>query len=309
MSRDEGERQGARSAESLASRTQVCCNSSMQYLGRTPSPPLDTFVERIWFCSDAPPQARQRVLPGGGNVDLIVNLVEGDFRVADPEHPGLVRDYSGATIRGTTTRSFLIDSKRRASLVGVHFRPGGAYPFLGISPSEIVDAHIPLDDLWGCSGRNLREQLLEAGSPSERIRLVEAALLGRLRRARPSHPAARAAVEAFRAGNAVRVAEVATLVGLSRRRLSEVFEREVGLTPKLYARLQRFHRVKQRIAALGGPPSWATFAVDCGYCDQSHMLRDFVEFSGMSPAAYLRYRTGETMFDHLVHAYPRRSNG
>jgi hypothetical protein len=45
-------------------------------------------------------------------------------------------------------------------------------------------------------------------------------------------------------------------------------------------------------------------AVESGYFDQSHMIRDFVEFSGMSPAAYLRGRSEETMFDLLVHAYP-----
>jgi methylphosphotriester-DNA--protein-cysteine methyltransferase len=102
------------------------------------------------------------------------------------------------------------------------------------------------------------------------------------------------------------VAQVATAVGLSHRRFVELFAREVGLTPKLYARLQRFHRVKQRIATLAGPPSWATFAIDCGYCDQSHMIRDFVEFSSMSPASYLRCRDDETLFDHVVHAYPAK---
>jgi AraC-like DNA-binding protein len=278
----------------------------MEYFGRTPSPPLDRFIERIWYCSDVPPHARERVLPGGGTIDLVVNLAEDEIRICDPDNPGLVRVCSGAVVRGTSTRSFVIDSRLRASMVGAHFKPGGAFPFLGISPSEIVDAHVQIDDLWGCDGRNLREQLLEAGSPSERLRLLEAALLRRLLRARPGHPAARAALDAFRAGgNDVRVADVATVVGLSRRRFIEVFEREVGLTPKLYARLQRFHLVKQRIATLGEPPSWAAFALACGYFDQSHMIRDFVEFSGMSPPSYLQGRTGETMFDHVIHAYPR----
>jgi methylphosphotriester-DNA--protein-cysteine methyltransferase len=127
----------------------------------------------------------------------------------------------------------------------------------------------------------------------------------RLERARPGHPAVGAALDAFRAGNdGVRVAHVAAVVGLSQRRFIEVFEREVGLTPKFYARIQRFHRVKHRIAALGKPESWATLALACGYFDQSHMIRDFVAFSGMSPTGYLRSRTGETMFDHVVHAYP-----
>jgi AraC-like DNA-binding protein len=238
-------------------------------------------------------------------MDLVVNLAEDQIRISDPANPGSVRTHSGALIAGARTRSYLVDPRQRASVVGAHFRPGGAFPFLGISPSEIVDSHVQLGDLWGGGGRTLRERLLEAGSPSEQLRLVEAVLLERLRRARAGHPAVRAAVAALRAGgNEARVTEVATVVGLSHRRFVELFEREVGLTPKLYARLQRFHRVKQRIATLAGPPSWATFAIDCGYFDQSHMIRDFVEFSDISPASYLRGRSDETMFDHLVHAYP-----
>jgi methylphosphotriester-DNA--protein-cysteine methyltransferase len=278
----------------------------MQYVGRTPSPPLDAFIERIWYCSDAPTHTRERVLPGGGALGLVFNLAEGELQIYDPANPGLVRARGGALVSGTCTRSYLYDPRQRASIVGVHFRPGGAFPFLGISPSEIVDSHVPLDDLWGSGGRNVHEQLLEASSPSERFRLLEAALLRRLRSARPVHAAVRAAVAALRdGGNGVRVAEVAAAVGLSRRRFIEVFEREVGLTPKLYARLQRFHRVKQLMATLGGPASWASFAIACGYFDQSHMLRDFLEFSSMSPASYLEGRTEETLFDHVVHAYPR----
>jgi AraC-like DNA-binding protein len=274
------------------------------YLGRAPAPPLDAFIERIWYCSDSPEHTLERVLPGGGALDLIINLVEDEIRTYDPVNPSLVRVRSGSVVSGTCTRPYLCDPRQRASVLGVHFRPGGAFPFLGISPSEIVDAHVELGDLWGCSGRNLRERLLEAGSPRERLGIVEAALLARLRGARPQHPAARAAVAAFRSGgNEVRVAEVATAVGLSHRRFVEVFEREVGLTPKFYVRLQRFHRVKQLVAARGEPSSWATFAIDCGYFDQSHMIRDFVEFAGMSPKGYLEGRSSETTFDHFVHAY------
>jgi AraC-like DNA-binding protein len=277
----------------------------MEYLGLTPAPPLDTFVERIWYCSDTPPHNRERVLPSGGSLGLAFNLVEDELRIYDPDDPGSVRAHSGALVCGTYTRSYLYDPRQRASVVGVHFRPGGAFPFLGVSPAELVDSHVPLDDVWGSSARSLREQLLESGSPHQRLRLVEAALLSRLRRARAGHPAVLAAVAALGAtGDAARVADVAARVNLSRRRLIEVFEREVGLTPKLYARLQRFDHVKKRIANLGGPPSWATFAVACGYFDQSHMLRDFMEFSSMSPASYLQGKSAETMFDHVVHAYP-----
>jgi AraC-like DNA-binding protein len=111
---------------------------------------------------------------------------------------------------------------------------------------------VPLHDVWGADGGELRERLVEASSPRERFCILETALLCRLRRARPGHPAARVAVETFAApGRELRVRDVAASVGLSRRRFIEVFEREVGLTPKLYVRLERFHRVKQHVAALG----------------------------------------------------------
>jgi AraC-like DNA-binding protein len=277
----------------------------MQYLGRVPSPPLDAFIERIWYCSETPSHTRERVIPGGGTIDLVINLVEDELRIYDPDTPASVRAHSNALVVGTRTQSFLVDPRQRESVMGVHFRPGAAFPFLGISPAEIVNSHVPLEDLWGRVAGDLREQLLLVRLPSERFRILEAALLQRLRRARAGHPAVRVAVEALSSrGKGARVADVADAVGLSRRRLIEVFEREVGVTPKLYARLARFHEVKRRIASMGSPPSWAAFALECGYFDQSHMLRDFIEFSSMSPASYLRRVSDETHFDQLVHAYP-----
>lgn len=236
-------------------------------------------------------------------MDLVFNLAEDRIRIDDPANPGLARTLSGALVAGVRTRGYLVDPRQRSALVGVHFRPGGAFPFLGISPSEIVNAHVQLDELWGSHARSLREQLLDAGSAKEKLGVLEAMLLAKLRRARAGHPAVRRALLALRSAGDAAVADIATEVGLSHRRFVEVFEREVGLTPKLYARLHRFHRVKELIATLGAPPSWASFALECGYCDQSHMIRDFVDFSGISPASYLRSRSDETMFDHLVHAY------
>jgi len=275
----------------------------VDYFGRTPSPPLDRFAERIWYCSDTSTHTRERVIPGGGTLDLVVNLAEDEIRLYDAADPRAERRRSGTIVVGTRTRAYLVDPRQRTSVLGVHFRPGGAFPFLGISPSEIVDDHVDLHDIWGREGRSLREQLLEARSVNERFRLVEAALLRRLLRARPGHPAARVAVEALNGGHAVRVAQVAANVGLSHRRFVEIFQREIGVTPKLYARLERFHRVKQHIARLDAPPSWAAFALASGYFDQSHMIREFVEFSDMSPESYLRCRADEARFDHLVHAY------
>jgi AraC-like DNA-binding protein len=88
---------------------------------------------------------------------------------------------------------------------------------------------------------------------------------------------------------AVRFALHAVGVGLSQRRFIEVFKTEVGLTPKLLHRVQRFQRVLA-LARRATAPDWSRLALDCGYFDQSHLIRDFVAFSGFSPAEFLRHQ-------------------
>jgi AraC-like DNA-binding protein len=75
-------------------------------------------------------------------------------------------------------------------------------------------------------------------------------------------------------------------IGLSQRRFIEVFNAEVGLTPKLYSRLRRFQTLLQRIYNRT-EVDWADAALGCGYFDQAHFNHDFREFTGISPSAYL----------------------
>ena len=85
----------------------------------------------------------------------------------------------------------------------------------------------------------------------------------------------------------IRIGDVAHSIGMSREGFSRAFSREFGLSPKTFARIRRFARAlseRDRGLALGG----ATLAAQCGYADQAHMIHDFHEFSGGSPAALWR---------------------
>lgn len=269
----------------------------MAFVGRPPLAVLEPYVKSLFFVAleEVRGGVPDRVLPGGGTVELFIDLLDEEVLLDDG---GPVRLRSGSVVAGVRTRSYCIEPRRR-SAIGVHFRPGGAFALLGISPAEIVNRHVSLGDLWGPDGRCLRERLLEATSLEARFQLIESALLRRFIRARPQHPAIATALQVLRGD--VRVSEVAALVGLGRRRLRDVFTCEVGIAPKLYARLNRFHGVKAHVAALQ-VPSWATLAANAGYADQSHLIRDFIDFAGVSPSDYFRSRTGETRIDHQVHA-------
>ena len=75
--------------------------------------------------------------------------------------------------------------------------------------------------------------------------------------------------------------------GVSDHRFIDVFRSEVGLSPKLFHRVQRFQRVLIQVRRLP-EPEWEQLALEAGYFDQSHLIRDFRAFSGFSPADYLR---------------------
>jgi AraC-like DNA-binding protein len=93
-----------------------------------------------------------------------------------------------------------------------------------------------------------------------------------------------------------RIGQIANAVGLSRKRFSERFKTEVGVTPKRYCRLLRFQRALAR-AHGGDSVDWGDLALACGYFDQAHLIHEFREFSGLTPTAY---SVGRTLFQNHV---------
>ncbi|HEX2680454.1 MAG TPA: DUF6597 domain-containing transcriptional factor, partial [Candidatus Dormibacteraeota bacterium] len=100
--------------------------------------------------------------------ELVINLRDNELRIYDRARTGVCERFSGAIVSGAYGRYFVIDTAEEASLLGVHFKAGGAFPFFGPLVSELVDTHVDLETLWGHSGRELRERL-HAASPTSTV--------------------------------------------------------------------------------------------------------------------------------------------
>lgn len=270
----------------------------MLFLSHTPAWPLSEFVDNLWFCADSPAHPRERILPSG-TIEIVVNLCDDEIRIYDPQHPDCCRKYSGAVVSGPYSRSFVIDPQQHASIAGVHFKPGGGFPFLGVLANELTDMHLDLKLLWGSQAIEFRDRLCQAPTPRKRFHLMEKALAFHLHRSTARHPAVSISLCEFRkVGGVPSVHEVARQVNLSQRRFIEVFSSEVGLTPKLFCRVQRFQQLRA-LASKTASPDWAQLAADCGYFDQSHMIHEFVTFSGLRPGDYLRQHSDRTLRNHV----------
>jgi AraC-like DNA-binding protein len=259
-------------------------------LYRTPGPALSGSVDAIWLCDPwEPPHDQERRLPDG-SMDLVIDLDDQELRVAAGDGSPPLR-LRGPVISGAHTRSFLIDTTRPRRLLGLHFRAGGAFPFLGHPAGMVQDAHVELSALWGRAAHDLHGRLLDARTPEARFDVLEDALTARLATARPAHPSVDLALRRLQtSAEPPRIGELAAESGVSWRRFIELFRAEVGLTPKVFWRLRRFQDVLRRAHA-GEEIDWAEAALDCGYADQAHCIRDFRAFSGLNPTAYVARRS------------------
>jgi AraC-like DNA-binding protein len=273
------------------------------YWVHKPSPPLAGVVDYFWSLSDVPSHSKECVIPTG-TIELVFDLRDDATPIYKP------------VVSGAYSRAFVVETSLHASLVGVHLKPGGAAGLLGVAAGELADTHVELEALWGRRAVELRDRLVGAAEPAQRFRILEQTLLSALSRSlsgsrsRSHPPGVRGEIAvALRRLEApgVEVGDVAREVQLSHRRFIQLFTEQVGMTPKRYARVRRLQRALS-LATSRQAPTWTHLALDCGYFDQAHLCRDWVELTGFSPMDFLRLRNVDAKDNHLALPEPSPSN-
>jgi AraC-like DNA-binding protein len=247
-----------------------------------PQSPLDDFIERFWYSKGyTVSHSLERILPTG-TVDLVIDL--GSARA------------SKSVISGPKSKPSIIQRTAQDELLGLHFKAGGAFPFLKFPFGDLHNIDIGIDDLWGEGRANQLLHLLnEAERPERRFRILEMWMMKAIARPLDHHPAVYFAIPELQRNPNLSMSQVAAKVNLSQKHFIQVFSNEVGLTPKLFSRIQRFNRVI-RSAVRSNDVDWLETAMSFGYFDQAHLIHEFQEFSSLTPTEYLGLRT-----EHLRH--------
>jgi len=177
----------------------------------------------------------------------------------------------------------------RPAMVGAYFQAAQLPSFTSIPAYELANQTVALEDVWGLAASTLSMQLAEIHEAG-RIDILESALVGRMEDRRGSHSAVdvpRLATSVVRRRGWVTVQRLAGESGVSRQHLARLFRESIGISPKLYCRLARFQS-GLIYAGCGREVDWSQAALDLGYSDQSHMIAEFREFSGLTPHALAR---------------------
>ena len=177
----------------------------------------------------------------------------------------------------------------RPAMVGAYFLAAQLPSFTSIPAYELANQTVALADVWGVAASTLSMQFAEIHE-ARRIDALESALLGRMEDRGGSHSAVdvpRLVTSVVRRRGRVTVERLAGEAGVSRQHLARLFRESIGISPKLYCRLARFQS-GLIYAGCGKDVDWSQAALDLGYSDQSHMIAEFREFSGLTPHALAR---------------------
>jgi AraC-like DNA-binding protein len=172
----------------------------------------------------------------------------------------------------------------RPAMIGAYFMPARISSLVHLPASELTDRVVTLGEVWGSAGSPLPAQLAELDE-SARIEHLEAALLRQLTRRRVCQPRVNVAgliAWVVQHRGCLPVERLSDAAGVSRQHLARVFRESIGVRPKLYCRLARFHSALA-YAGRGDDVQWAQAAAALGYADQSHMIAEFREFSSLTP--------------------------
>jgi len=248
-----------------------------------PIPELAAVVQSVWTLeADAREIAGhlEPVLPDGCP-ELVMQF--GDpFEQLNADGSSTVQ--APILFAGQLTRQLTLRPSGRAAVLGIRFRPESAAAVLHMPQRELLGATLGVDTLDAALFRPLRAIRDASRSPREAAILVQTALAARLDSAW-CDPMTRDAVAAIRRRSGRdSIDALAKRLGITRRRLERRFDTHVGIPPKRLARIVRFQHALRLLRRAG---AGTITALDSGYADQSHFIREFTDIAGCSPGAHL----------------------
>lgn len=243
--------------------------------------PFLSVYEGYWESQAVP--SRMRTLPTRHTV-IIVNLgTPLRLHVPDPAARPTVYD---SFIAGMHDGHGMYECQGGQRGIQLDVTPLGAYTLLGVPMGHLTNLAVDLADVLGPAVPALVDRLQEAPSWGDRFDLLDAFLLRRLEVGPSPDAEVREAWRLLTATDGqTPVAVLAGEVGWSRKHLTHRFKEQVGLSPKVMARVLRFQRAVELMSR--GVPNWVDIAVTCGYYDQAHLNREFRALAGCTPTELL----------------------
>lgn len=245
----------------------------MNYQQIYPIEPLQKHVRYFWTLED-------------DSIDFSYKT----FKIMSDGLPGLIfqenptaffdendRPLPQAFIYGQTTRYTEHKAMKSFRNIGVYFQPTALKSIFGIDANELTNQHIDINELIKT---NITDQLLNTNTAEQRIKLLSSYLIQQAEQRKAENEKVNFATSQLQIG--VSLPTIQKELNLSERSLERYFKQHIGISPKLYARINRFQSALENIRQTQ-VNKLTNIAYQNDYFDQSHFIREFKEFAGTSP--------------------------
>ena len=252
----------------------------MRYSEFQPLNPLCNVVECFWTLDGRVPRGPsqpERILPDGC-VELILNFADPFAQHDD----GSIKVQPRNFLVGQMTGPIFISQTGPVQLIGIRFHPGGTMPFFRLPMHELTNHVIELGSLAQTLETKLLNEAAHLPNLNDKVAALARVLTRILLGTKSDLGLLRIAGRIIESSGMIPVDHLAYESGLSSRQLERRFLSEVGVGPKLLSRILRFQQVFRAVDA--NEPAWPTIAVECGYYDQAHLIKDFRQFAHETPA-------------------------
>jgi AraC-like DNA-binding protein len=243
---------------------------------------LTPFVECyfIWEWNAEAPVSVQS--PPNCFCSIVVNYADLYFA---SQHNADRTQVPRAFVSGQFTSNYQLHLAGNIGMIGIVLRPSTLHNFFGIRMSELVNSRAPLSFLPGIEMDSLSAHISNV-STQDRIKIFEELLFRFLNTGKSNLTIIDEAIDRIdELKGCVTVESLATEMKVSRRYLEKKFLEKVGLSPKYYSRLKRFSTLSNVIAH-SSEIDWQQIVMDYGFHDQSHLVKEFMEFNQMNPSRY-----------------------
>ena len=255
----------------------------MEFTYFSPSEIVKPYIRHYYLFQSASDTGFGDTVFPSGDLEVIFNLGEGSWSTQNKLHPPI-------ELWGQITKPLIVHSAGKHTMLGIRFYPHSAAYFFDNPIGEFNDQVSDLAAILGNPIKQLHTQLLETTDKIKRIEAVESFLLKRLIRGE------KRSIRIDKVGHILksmtgdpadtRITTIATQHGITSRYLNKLLFQHTGLTPIAYNKIRRFQHSLKLVAKNDQPLT--SIAYDAGYFDQSHFIKEFKSFTGLTPSAYVK---------------------
>ncbi|MFK5856626.1 MAG: helix-turn-helix domain-containing protein [Bacteroidota bacterium] len=247
-----------------------------------PHPCLDHLIEYYWIEKNG--SSSVRVLPDG-STSIIFNI-GGEIRITDSN--GNKKTYTDNLIIGAQKKYIVLQTIKQTNIIGIKFKQGEAFHFFNIPMAQFTDGIANLSDVLTDENNTLGKGLINASTEDEVARILDYYFFINVEAQTSASVVVKSVINKVQASESpVLIKDICETENISNKHLISLFNKKVGLSPKLLYRINKFTKVIELLQVKTNV-NWPQIAYECNYYDQAHLINEFKNFSGLLPSEYYK---------------------